>query len=35
MKAALFLRQRGLPAKSLAGGIDLWSLDIDPAIPRY
>lgn len=35
MKAALFLRQRGLSAKSLAGGIDLWSLDIDPTVPRY
>jgi rhodanese-related sulfurtransferase len=35
MKAALFLRQRGLDAKSLAGGIDLWSIDIDPSVPRY
>jgi rhodanese-related sulfurtransferase len=35
MRAALFLRQRGLPARSLAGGIDLWSLDIDPSVPRY
>lgn len=22
-------------AKSVAGGIDLWSMDIDPAVPRY
>lgn len=21
--------------KSMAGGIDLWSLDIDPSVPRY
>ncbi|MFO0375470.1 MAG: rhodanese-like domain-containing protein [bacterium] len=21
--------------KSLAGGIDLWSIDIDPSVPRY
>ena len=35
MKAALFLRQRGLDARSMAGGIDLWSIDIDPGVPRY
>jgi rhodanese-related sulfurtransferase len=35
MKASLFLRQKGLPAKSLAGGIDLWSIDVDPSVPRY
>ncbi len=36
MKAALFLRQRGLEtARSMAGGIDLWSLDIDASVPRY
>lgn len=35
LKAALFLRSRGVAAKSMAGGIDLWSRDIDPKVPRY
>jgi adenylyltransferase/sulfurtransferase len=36
MQATLFLRERGLPRTwSLAGGIDLWSRQIDPEIPRY
>lgn len=35
MKAALFLRTRGVEARSMAGGIDLWSVDIDPSVPRY
>jgi rhodanese-related sulfurtransferase len=35
LRAALFLRGKGLEAKSMAGGIELWSLDIDPAVPRY
>ncbi|WP_145079390.1 rhodanese-like domain-containing protein [Poriferisphaera corsica] len=31
-----YLRQQGFEdVKSLAGGIDLWSLAIDPSIPRY
>lgn len=31
-----FLRQQGLSdVWNLAGGIDRWSLEIDPAIPRY
>jgi rhodanese-related sulfurtransferase len=35
-QAASFLRQVGFPeARSLAGGIDRWSLAIDPKIPRY
>jgi rhodanese-related sulfurtransferase len=30
------LRQHGFTdVKSMAGGIDLWSLDIDPSVPRY
>src|SRR5262249_32315716 len=34
--AASFLRQKGFPeARSLAGGIDRWSLAIDPKVPRY
>jgi rhodanese-related sulfurtransferase len=36
MKAALFLRERGLEhAKSMAGGIEAWSLGVDAAVPRY
>jgi len=36
LKAALFLHERGLDhARSVAGGIDLWSLAADPTIPRY
>ncbi len=36
MKAALFLRQRGFDdAKSMAGGIDAWSLGVDANVPRY
>jgi rhodanese-related sulfurtransferase len=35
MKAALFLKGRGLDASSMAGGIELWAVDIDPKVPRY
>ena len=31
-----FLRRHGIRrARNLAGGIDRWSLDVDPAVPRY
>ena len=31
-----WLRKQGVGAcQSLAGGIDRWSLEIDPAVPRY
>ncbi|MCA9063425.1 MAG: rhodanese-like domain-containing protein [Planctomycetaceae bacterium] len=31
-----FLRQNGFPQTwSMAGGIDQWSVQIDPSIPRY
>jgi rhodanese-related sulfurtransferase len=31
-----WLRQQGLDAcQSMAGGIDAWSLIIDPSVPRY
>lgn len=34
--AVKFLRANGFPrARNLAGGIDLWSLEIDPSVPRY
>lgn len=36
LNAALFLRQHGFTGvRSLAGGIDLWSDRIDPAVPKY
>ncbi len=35
-QAAHFLRQGGLPRVwSMAGGIEQWSQEIDPAVPRY
>jgi rhodanese-related sulfurtransferase len=30
-----WLRQRGIEAQSLRGGIDCWSVEIDSAVPRY
>ena len=36
LRAARWLRQNGFPqAASLAGGIDLWSQEIDPTVARY
>lgn len=36
MDVTNWLRQQGVPtAKSLAGGIDRWSMEIDPKVPRY
>src|SRR5687767_3568183 len=36
MQATLFLRQQGFTnVKNMAGGIDAWSLQIDPSKPRY
>lgn len=36
LTAADWLRRAGLPgARSMAGGIDAWSREVDPAIPRY
>jgi rhodanese-related sulfurtransferase len=36
LHAAQFLRARGFTrARSLAGGIDAWTHEIDPALPRY
>ena len=35
-RAADYLRQLGYTnAQSMAGGIERWSVEIDPAIPRY
>jgi rhodanese-related sulfurtransferase len=34
--AAQFLKDRGLEhVANLSGGIDAWSDDVDPAVPKY
>jgi len=33
--AASWLKQQGVKALSMSGGIDLWSREIDPKVPRY
>lgn len=33
--AADWLRRQGFNARNLAGGIDRWSREVDPAVPRY
>jgi len=36
LDAALYLRQQGLSKTcSMRGGIDVWSMAIDPSVPRY
>ncbi len=36
LAVADWLRRQGIEnCQSLTGGIDLWSLQIDPAVPRY
>ncbi len=35
LSGAALLEHAGREAVSLQGGIDAWSLQIDPAIPRY
>ena len=36
MQVASFLKQHGFShVANIAGGIDAWSRDIDPAVPRY
>lgn len=36
LKVTAALRQAGFDdVKSMAGGIDLWSIDVDPSAPRY
>ena len=36
LDAAAWLRFQGIKkAKSLSGGIERWSLEIDPKVPRY
>jgi len=33
--AASWLKQQGVNAISMSGGIDRWSTEIDPKVPRY
>ena len=36
LQVAQWLRQQGVDAcQSMAGGIDAWSCQVDPSIPRY
>src|SRR5262245_196395 len=36
LSAAAILQQLGFPdVASLAGGIDAWSMHVDPSVPRY
>lgn len=35
LSGAAILREKGIDAKSLAGGIDLYSVTVDPTLPRY
>jgi len=32
---ASWLKQQGVDAVSMSGGIDRWSMEIDPKVPRY
>lgn len=36
LQVAMFLDRQGYPhAYNIMGGIDAWSLQVDPAVPRY
>lgn len=36
MNVVMWLREQGVEnCQSIAGGIDRWSLEVDPAVPRY
>jgi rhodanese-related sulfurtransferase len=35
LSGAAILARAGIEAASLAGGIDRWSLTVDPTVPRY
>lgn len=36
MRVAMFLQQQGFEAlANIAGGIDAWSQELDPSVPRY
>ena len=36
LQVANWLREQGIAeCQSMAGGIDAWSVTVDPAVPRY
>ena len=35
MHGGMFLAQRGFVPLSLEGGIEAWSVEVDPGVPRY
>ncbi|HUR54167.1 MAG TPA: rhodanese-like domain-containing protein [Gemmataceae bacterium] len=35
LSGAAILQRAGIEASSLSGGIDAWSLTVDPTVPRY
>jgi rhodanese-related sulfurtransferase len=36
LRVTHWLREQGFPnVQNLAGGIDAWSLEVDPTVPRY
>lgn len=36
LRVVRFLREKGFAqAQSMKGGIDAWSVEVDPAVPRY
>jgi sulfur-carrier protein adenylyltransferase/sulfurtransferase len=34
-KALIALKRHGIEGINVAGGIDAWSLEVDPSVPRY
>ncbi len=35
MQVVMWLRRQGIQACNLNGGIDRWSVEVDPRVPRY
>ena len=35
MQVALFLERQGMKVHNLSGGMDAWSREVDPTVPRY
>jgi rhodanese-related sulfurtransferase len=35
MQVVGWLRQQGVECTNMAGGIDRWSIEVDPSVPRY
>jgi adenylyltransferase/sulfurtransferase len=34
-KALIALKRHGIDGINVAGGIDAWSQEVDPSVPRY